>query len=74
MPRKAIELVMEEHAKSLMSIHGVIGIAVGKSHGKQCIRVFVVQKNNELLQQIPSSLGGYPLIVEQRGQFRALST
>lgn len=72
MPRKAIELVMEEHAKGLMSIHGVIGIAIGKSASKRCIKVFVIQKTDELLQHIPSTLGGYPLVVEQRGQFQAL--
>jgi hypothetical protein len=57
-----------------MSLHGVTGIAIGRSQGKLCIRVFVSQDAGDLQHQIPSSLGGYPVLVEKRGQFRALST
>ena len=74
MTRKIIESVLEENKKRLMSLNGVTGIAIGKSQGKLCIKVFVNQKTDELQDQIPSSLGGYPVLVEQRGQFRALGT
>jgi hypothetical protein len=71
--KKPIESVLEENTSRLMSLNGVVGIAVSRSQGKLCIKVFVNQKTDELQHQIPSSLGGYPVLVEQRGQFRALS-
>lgn len=74
MKKKPIESVLEENTARLMSLKGVVGIAIGESQGKLCIRVFVNQKNDELQRRIPSSLGGYPVLIEQKGQFRALNS
>jgi hypothetical protein len=71
--KKTIELVLEENTSWLLSLSGVVGIAISKSQAKPCIRVFVNEKTDKLQQLIPSSLGGYPVLVEQKGRFRAIS-
>ncbi|UCD08510.1 MAG: hypothetical protein JSU79_09135 [Dehalococcoidales bacterium] len=55
-----------------MGITGVAGIGQGEYDGKSCIKVFVTEKSPELLSQIPEDLGGYPVIIEETGEFHAL--
>ena len=55
-----------------MAIPGVVGIGQGEFDGKPCIKVFVTGKNPEFLRQIPENLGGYPVILEETGEFHAL--
>jgi len=74
MPRSKIKDVMKRHTDELMAVPGVVGVAEGKSQGRPCIMVFVVDKNSELLRQVPNTLEGYPLLVEESGEFRALGT
>ena len=68
---RGIREVLKRHTDELMAVPGVVGIGVGKSQGTPCIVVFVVQKNAEVLQQIPKSLEGYAVSVEESGEFRA---
>ncbi len=72
MPSKSIEEVLEEHTKGLMSIEGVTGTAEGLCNGQPCIMVYVVKKTEQLIRQIPSSLEGYPVEIEETGVFKAL--
>jgi len=72
MASKTIEKVLKEHTDELMSIPGVVGTAQGLCDGKPCIKVYVKKKTPELDQKIPSVLEGYPVIVEETGEFRAL--
>lgn len=69
--QRSIQAVLEENATTLMAISGVVGTALGECSGKPCIKVFVAQRTPELLKQVPSSLEGYPVAVEESGQFRA---
>jgi hypothetical protein len=69
MPRPTIEQVLEAHTARLMSIPGVVGTAQGLCSGKPCIKVFVAKKTPELLGQIPAAADGYPVAVEQTGDF-----
>lgn len=55
-----------------MAIHGVAGTGQGEHNGKPCIKVFVTKKSRKLLRQIPEDLGGYPVIIEETGEFHAL--
>jgi hypothetical protein len=73
MTGKSIESVLEENTARLMLIPGITGIAIGKTQGKLCIKVFVYEKTSELQRQVPSSLEGYPVLIEQKGHFRALN-
>jgi hypothetical protein len=69
---KTIEEVLKEHTEELMSIPGVVGIGQGLCNGKPCIKVFVIKKTPELAQKILNSLEGYPVIIEETGEIRAL--
>ena len=57
-----------------MAVPGVVGVAEGKYKGKPCIRVFVIDRNPELLRQVPDNIEGFPLQVEESGEFHALET
>lgn len=72
MPERTIEEVLHEHTDSLMAISGVVGTAQGLCNGKPCIRVFVVKNTDELLAQIPPEIEGYPVDVQETGEFRKL--
>ena len=74
MPRRNIKMVLERHTAELMELPGVVGVAQGESQGKPCVKVFVVERNPDLLRRIPSTIAGYPVQVEKSGSFRALDT
>jgi hypothetical protein len=71
MPRANIEEILKKHTDKLMSVPGVVGIAQGEFKGVPCIRIFVVRKTSALLKHVPNQLGGYRVIVEESGEFRA---
>jgi len=72
MPEQTIEQVQEEHTDEWMAIPGVEGTAIGLFEGKPCIKVFTSSKKEQVRAKIPSTVEGYPVIIEQTGQFRAL--
>jgi len=72
MPAKTIEEVLKEYTDAWMSIPGVVGTALGECEGKPCIKIFVAKKEERLAQQIPSQVEGFPVILEETGEFRAL--
>jgi hypothetical protein len=72
MPRKTIEMVLKEHTNDLMSLPGVVGTAQSLCAGKPCIKVYVVKKTPELVKQIPSTLTGYVVEIQETGEIRAL--
>jgi hypothetical protein len=74
MPRRNIKEVLKKHTAELMEMPGVTGVAEGESQSKPCIRVFVLDGKSEFLRRIPSTLEGYPVQVEDSGEFRALGT
>lgn len=69
---KSIEAVLEEHTDSLMALPGVVGTAQGECEGRPCVKVLVARRTPELLKQIPSSLDGYPVAIQETGEIRAL--
>jgi hypothetical protein len=73
-PAKTIESVLKEHGNRLMSLPGVMGVAQGQCGQKPCIKVYVARKTRGLLQQIPPTLDGYAVSIEQSGKFHALDT
>ncbi len=72
MAPKEIEKVLKEHTKELMSINGVVGTARGICNNNPCIKVYVIKKTPELGKSIPDILEGYPVMIEETGEFRAL--
>jgi len=74
MPKRDINAVLRDHDHALMAIPGVVGVYVGLlNDGKTpCLKVMAVRKTRELVRKIPSSLEGYPVVVEETGLIRPL--
>lgn len=72
MAGKTIEAVLKEHTDRLMSLPGVVGTAIGVCEGTPCIKVLVVEKTPQLVNEIPQKLEGYPVVIEETGEIRAL--
>lgn len=69
---KTIVQVLKKHTPDLMAQPGVVGTAQSLCEGRPCIRVFVDRNTPELQEKIPRSLEGYPVRLEEVGEFRAL--
>lgn len=72
MPPKAIEEVLKGHTKELMSIPGVVGTGQGVCDDHPCIKVLVVKETPEVDQKIRRILEGYPVLIVETGEVRAL--
>ncbi len=74
MPRRDINAVLRDHDKELMAIPGVVGVFVGVlSDGTTpCLKVMAARKTPELVRQVPKSIEGYPVVVEETGIIRPL--
>jgi hypothetical protein len=55
-----------------MASDGVEGTAIGFYKGKPCIKIFSSKKVEDIQGMIPSTVEGYPVIIEETGTFRAL--
>ena len=72
MPARTIEEILQENADVWMAMPGVAGTAIGMVEGKSCIRIFTTSKPEEVRDKIPAEVEGYPVIIEETGEFRAL--
>lgn len=72
MPEDKIADVINRHSREMISIKGVEGIAEGRCNGTPCIKVYVNEKSPELNLKIPNSLEGYPVMIEETGEIKAL--
>ena len=72
MLERTIEQVQEEHTDDWMAIPGVEGIAIGLFEDKPCIKIFTSSKPQQLRANIPSTIEGYPVVIEETGEFRTL--
>jgi len=70
---KTIEQVRKEYTDNWISIPGVEGTAIGLFENKPCIKIFSSKKAKDLRGVIPSTVEGYPVIIEETGNFRALN-
>lgn len=64
--------VLERHRNELMAIPGVTGVAEGRCDGRPCIKVYVTEKTPEIAGKIPAEIEGFPVSVEETGEFRPL--
>ena len=72
MAEETIKEVLKKHTKELMSMPGVVGTGQGLCEGNPCIKVFVIEKTPDLDQKIPKTLDGYPVVIEETGEIKAL--
>jgi hypothetical protein len=68
--KRPVGEVLQAHTDNLLAVPGVVGIAEGLCDGQPCIKVFVARKTPDLLKAIPASVEGYPVAVEETGEFR----
>ncbi len=72
MAEKSITQALKEATPELMKIEGVVGTAQGRCDGAPCIKIYVARKTPELLAQIPATIAGHPVVIEETGPFKAL--
>jgi hypothetical protein len=70
MPSKSIDDVLAAHRTSLRSVRGVTGVEKGEFDGKPCIKVTTDKRTRKLMKQIPKSLDGFIVLIEETGEFR----
>lgn len=74
LPQRDIKTVMETHVDELMAIPGVTAVAIGELEDKTpCIKVYVIDRTEELDNKIPSSLEGHPVVVTVSGEITPMS-
>jgi len=71
-PKRDINLVLRAHDKELLSIPNVVGVYVGvmEKTGRPCLKVMVTHQWSKASSPIPSSIEGYPVIIEVTGEIR----
>lgn len=63
---------LKRHKDGLMAIPGVAGVAEGRCDGEPCIKVYVTKKTPAISGKIPPRLEGFPVSVEETGEFKSL--
>ena len=71
MADKTIQQVQEEHTDEWMDLPGVVGTALGQCEGRPCILVLTASNTAQVRQRIPSTVEGYPVMVQRIGEVRA---
>lgn len=71
-PTRSLEAVRAQHDRELEAIPGVIGIGETLSNGKPAIQIYVNKLTPELSAKIPSTIEGYPVVIEQTGEIKPL--
>ena len=67
----AIEAVIKQHTKELMSLPGVVGVGEGLCDNIPCIKVYIIKSTPELDRKIPSVFDGYRVSTEVTGEIKA---
>ena len=71
-PPKTIQQVQDAHTEEWMNISGVEGTGIALCEGKPCIIIFSSKSSEELKGRIPATVEGYPVVIEETGNFNAL--
>lgn len=72
MVKQTVEQVQAKYQDRWMRIPGVVGVAIGGSIERPLIKVLVTEKTRALEEQIPQEAEGYPVVIEETGEIRAL--
>jgi hypothetical protein len=72
MANESVREVLERHARQMTALPGVVGVAEGETGGRPCITVYVAEETAQVLDGIPADLEGWPVVVRESGEFRAL--
>jgi len=72
MAGKTIQQVQQGHTDEWMAMPGVVGTAIGQRKGRPCILVFTDSNTEPVRQRIPTTVEGYPVVIQYTGEIRAL--
>ncbi|MBS3933180.1 MAG: hypothetical protein KGZ35_02405 [Truepera sp.] len=64
---EGILAVQLKHQGWLMQLPGVVGIGTGQHQGKPCLLLLVTHATAALTEQLPSTLDGYEVRVQETG-------
>jgi hypothetical protein len=65
-----LEAALSDLTNRVMGRAGVVGTAIGERCGKPCLKVYVAEAKAR--RNIPRSIGGFRVVVEETGSFRRL--
>lgn len=71
-PDQTIQQVLEKYTDQWMKLPDVVGTGIGECDGKPCIKVFVARKSAKVEKAISAMADGYPVVIENTGEFKAL--
>lgn len=60
-------------ARALLAIPGVQGVGIGSASPQKRINVYVIELTPEIEEEIPKTIGGYPVRLIESGRFKALT-
>ena len=68
----SIDEVLASHTDDWMSLAGVVGTAIGLVADEPCIKIYVVQTTEFLRANIPTTVGGFPVHLQETGEIQTL--
>ena len=69
---QSIEQAHDALTRKVIDWAGVTGTAIGLHAGKPCLKVYVTGSDPALRRRLPSSVGGFRVVVEETGVIRPL--
>ncbi len=67
----SIEEAQKELTPMVMSLPGVVGIAIGECENKPCIKVLAARLTPQQEAKIPSTYKGHQVVIDEVGEIRA---
>lgn len=68
----SISATIAHHSAELLAVPGVVGVSEGERGGKPVLQVMVARRTPELVARLPRALDGYPVVVVESGEIKAL--
>jgi hypothetical protein len=68
----SIESAQQELTDRLLSLPGIVGTGIGECQGSPCILVFLAERTDEVMTEIPTSVHGHRVETRVTGGLEAL--
>lgn len=71
MSRNDIDVALAHLSRRVLDLPGVTGTAIGLRNGRPCLMVYVSTFTSALRREVPRSLRGFPVVVQEGGTFES---